>query len=576
MLRTTLLLACCAAAHALGPVRAFTGATLVNPGRAPVPAAVVLVQDGRITAAGSAAEVPVPAGAEVVAAAGKWIIPGLIDAHVHFFQSGGIYTRPDVLDLRAYRSYEQDQALIRRDLADTFARYLRCGITSAIDMGGPDWNFEVRALAARTALAPRLRVSGPLLTPGPIRNFRTGEVHFLTTGADPAVRAGLAPDAARAEVRRQAALGTDFIKIWVSEGATTATQQAIYEEAARLGLKVAVHATRLAGATEAVRAGAAILVHSITDQPIPDGLLQEMKRRGVVLIPTLVVERGYAIMTSSRRFRFAPWEFELANPEVMGTFFDLLHLPLKLDPARLRTIQEGRAWEPGAVAMDNLRRLIRAGVTVAAGTDAGNPGTFHGASLWTELELMARAGLSPAEVLECATRGGARVLCQEADLGSVAPGRLADFLLLDADPLLDILNVRRLHRVVKGGEVLDPAALLQPGPEAVVQRQLNAYNARDTEAFAATYAPAVSIRTLPETVPTAEGREAVRSRWGKAFRDNPDSAVRIAARITQGSFVIDQEVLVHRWDPARTRPAGTAVYEVRDGLIQTVWFLKER
>jgi imidazolonepropionase-like amidohydrolase len=553
--------------------RAYLGATLVNPGMDPVKDAVVVVKDGRILAAGPARWVTLPANVERVQVTGKWIIPGLIDSHVHFFQSGGLYTRPDGRDLRAYRSYEEEQRLIRRDLPETFARILRCGITSVIDMGGPTWNFEMRDQAARAEKAPRVWTAGPLLTPGPLKDRRTGGPHFLTTGADPAVIAGTTEEAARAEVRRQAGLHADVFKMWVSEGPTTAVQFAAYDEARKLGLKVAVHATTLAGATEAVRAGADILVHSIVDQAIPDALMAEMKRRGVTLIPTLVVFRGGPMLTG-RRWAFDPWEYEGADPKVMGTLFDLMRLPLKLEEAEVRAIQEAKPWTPSPVALSNLRRLVAAGVSVAAGTDAGNPGTFHGASFTTELKLMAMAGLTPRQILACATLNGARLLGHDQELGSVEPGKRADLLVLDADPLKDILNTRKLLLVVKDGRPYRPSEILQDTPEDVVQRQVNAYNARDVEAFAATYAPGVTIRTLPETTVTVSGRKALADRYGEAFRQRADVGVAITSRAVDGPFVIDQETFVHRWDASRTRFAGTAIYEVKDGLIRTVWFLK--
>src|SRR5688572_26516655 len=111
--------------RAQAPALAFVGATLVNPGAAPVSDAVVVVRDGRILEAGPASRVQVPAGARVIDAKGRWIIPGLVDGHVHFFQSGGLYTRPDAIDLRKHRPYaDAELAWIRANLADTFARYL--------------------------------------------------------------------------------------------------------------------------------------------------------------------------------------------------------------------------------------------------------------------------------------------------------------------------------------------------------------------------------------------------------------------------------------------------------------------
>jgi hypothetical protein len=258
----------------------------------------------------------------------------------------------------------------------------------------------------------------------------------------------------------------------------------------------------------------------------------------------------------------------------MGTFFDPLHLDLPLTEAQRKLIQEGKPWSPNPVTLRNLRRLLDAGVNVAAGTDAGNPGTFHGPALFTEFKVMLQAGLKPAEILASATLAAARTLGKEKEFGSIEAGKRADLVVLDADPLADILNVRRIHRVVKGGTVHDPAALLAPTPEDVVQRQLVAYNARDVNAFAATYAADVAIVRLPEGSPGAfTGMERLLQVYGKAFRERADQAVKIEKRIVQGPFVVDQETFVHRWDPAQRRPAGTAVYQVEDGLIRRVWFL---
>src|SRR5207237_415154 len=123
--------------------------------------AVVAIEGSRIARVGTAREMPVPPGAAVIGGSGKWIIPGLIDAHVHFFQSGGLYTRPDVIDLTTRVSYAEETRQVRAALPETFRRYLRAGVTSVIDFGGPEWNFDMRELATRTPPAPRAAGARP-------------------------------------------------------------------------------------------------------------------------------------------------------------------------------------------------------------------------------------------------------------------------------------------------------------------------------------------------------------------------------------------------------------------------------
>ncbi len=124
------------------PVRAettvFSGAVVIDgSGAPPIPDAVVVVLDGRIAAIGPRSATAIPPGARLVDLSGRWIIPGLIDAHVHFFQSGGLYARPDIIDLREARPYEDEIAAVKARLPQTLARYLASGVTAVADMGGP-------------------------------------------------------------------------------------------------------------------------------------------------------------------------------------------------------------------------------------------------------------------------------------------------------------------------------------------------------------------------------------------------------------------------------------------------------
>ena len=436
-------------------VTALAGADVVDGTGGPaIRDAVVLLEGDRITAVGPRAAVAIPAGATVVDLAGRFLVPGLIDAHVHFFQSGGLFTRPDVIDLRATRSYADEIAWIRSRLPSTFARYLACGVTAVADVGGPMWNFEVRALAEQADLAPRVAVAGPLVS--------TWQPPQLACD-DPPILEVRDAEEARALVRRELEREPDLVKIWFihRRGDDLARQsglvRAAIEESHAAAVRVAVHATQLEVARAAVTAGADVLVHSVDDRPVDDAFVQLLLDRDVVYTTTLVVHEGYQEILG-QAIDLTEIERRCGDPEVIATWAELSRLP------------EGRAGGRGAprprpptnpVMLQNLKRLADAGVAIAAGTDAGNIGTLHGPSIHRELELMRDAGLAPAQIVHAAAWGGARVMGREADLGTIEPGKLADLLVLSADPLEDVAHLRRIELVVKGGRRLDPSALLE-------------------------------------------------------------------------------------------------------------------
>jgi imidazolonepropionase-like amidohydrolase len=156
-----------------------------------------------------------------------------------------------------------------------------------------------------------------------------------------------------------------------------------------------------------------------------------------------------------RHLELSEIERRLGDPDAIASFADLDRLPPEVLPSWVRPARP-RPLDP--VAAHNLRRVQAAGITIATGSDAGNIGTLHGPSLHRELELMVQAGLTPMQVLVAATRGGAAVVGRD-DIGVLTPGRLADFVILEADPLADIGNTRRIWRVLKGGDVIDPDGL---------------------------------------------------------------------------------------------------------------------
>jgi imidazolonepropionase-like amidohydrolase len=432
-----------------GSVVVILGPTVIDGTGGPtIPNAAIVIENGKIRDIGPRGKVRIPTDVRTVDAKGKYVIPGLIDAHVHFFQSGDIYTRPDVVDLRKWRPYQAELDWIHERLPVTFARYLACGITGVVDVGGPMWNFDVRTLASKTKNAPRVAVAGPLIS--------TYVPPELQTSDPPIIKANT-PVEARSLVRQQLDRHPDLIKIWFihREGEDLDAQKAIVraatEEAHANGLRVAVHATELETAKAALEAGADILVHSVTDRRVDNPFIDMVKKRDVLYETTLVVEEGYREVLN-QQVELSDIEKRLGDPQVIATWAELGKIPPNEIPGGLR---RRPAREPRPVAFDNLSVLEAAGVRIVGATDAGNIGTLHGAALHREFELMVEAGMRPAEVIVSATKNAAAVMGRDKELGTLERGKLADLLILDGDPNIDIKNARKISRVMKNGEFID-------------------------------------------------------------------------------------------------------------------------
>ncbi len=227
------------------------------------------------------------------------------------------------------------------------------------------------------------------------------------------------------------------------------------------GVRLFVHATELEVAKSALRAGADVLVHSVTDKAVDQEFLELAKRNRALYIPTLFVTDGYALVIYNS-WEPTSAEKRLADPEILAHMHDLEKAPKDKLPPNVRTnIRRRLSLRSGVldVAMENLRKVWDAGIPVAMGTDAGNVGTLHGPSIYREMRMMIQSGLTLREVLLSATVNGAKVLGREKDLGSIEAGKLADLVILDANPLDEIDNLSRIHRVVKGGTIFDPVEL---------------------------------------------------------------------------------------------------------------------
>ncbi len=554
--------------HEPGGITALVGAVVWDgTGAPPIEDAVVVMEAGAITGVGPRDGTPIPAGATEVDVSGRYVVPGLIDPHIHFFQSAGLYTRPDIIDLRATRPYEDDARQIRDTLDATFRRYLASGVTAVVDVGGPMWNFEVRELADGTLLAPRVAVSGPLIS--------TVDRPQLDLGDPPIIRAQ-DPEHARTLVRQQLEAGTDFIKIWFILPASKDPYEnidvirATIDEAHAGGVRVFVHATELETARVALAEGADVLVHSVVDEPVDEAFVDQIAANGALLTTTLVVFEGYAevlgqavdVMDIERRY---------GDPVVMDSWSEMAAVGPDIVPPEKTAARVQRLGERMPTAQANLVALWEAGVPVSAGTDAGNIGTLHGPSIHRELALMVEAGLTPEQVLTAVTRNAAMVFDADPRVGTLEPGKLADLLVLDADPLADVAHLQQLRYVVKGGAVLDAAKLLAPNPADVVQRQVDAYNARDIDAFLSFYAEDVELMRHPSGEVFAHGLDQMRETYSAMFEASPELDCTIMNRTVSNGYVVDHELVTGMRGGPPVR--AVAIYEVEGDLIQRVWFL---
>jgi imidazolonepropionase-like amidohydrolase len=430
------------------PAFALTHATVIDgTGRAPLRDATVVMRGGRVECLG---DCRVAADVEVVDARGKWVIPGLVDAHVHYSQTGWADGRPDALDVRQRFPYDSTVAVLEAHPERFFRSYLCAGVTATFDVGGYPWTWPLRARAEASNAAPHVAAAGPLLSTLDHWLNVPAARQFVFMGSDSATLAG-----ARMMVHNR----SDAIKVWYLVDSTspdTAQFQARLRvaaaEARRGGIPLIVHATDLWQAKDALRAGARLLVHSVDDKPVDDEFIALARQAGATYTPTLTVFDGYGMLLG-RHFDPAGIPMQCVDPDTRqkAVLTDSLPADPRFTPAAMAAFRQ-RAATQRQTMYANLRRVRDAGIPIAMGTDAGNPLTLHGASVFREMDAMAEAGMTPMEVLVASTRTAARAMGR-ADIGTLEPGKLADLVVLDADPLVSIANLRRVRLVARGGEI---------------------------------------------------------------------------------------------------------------------------
>ncbi len=400
-------------------LHAFVGARIIDgTGAAAVENGVLVVRDGRIEAVGASGTLDVPADAEQIDVAGRTIMPGMINAHGH------------INNIQGLDQVEYTEALVERQLG-LYARY---GVTTVFSLGGdgPE-GMAVRDRQDTPDLdRARLYVAGNIVT-------------------------GPSPKEAREQVKAVAESGADIVKIRIDDnlGSTTKmtqeTYQAVIEAAHEQGLKLAAHMYYLEDAKGLLEAGADLLAHSVRDLEVDDTLIALLRDSGVCYCPTLMREVSTFVYES--------------RPD----WFDDTFFSKEVDPAVIAALDSPEWRERSTtasaqtyktqldVAKRNLKTLFDAGIPIAMGTDTGPAARFQGYFEHGELALMVEAGLTPMQAIVASTSGAARCMEVDADLGSLQPGKWADFLVLAANPLDDITNTTSLETVYIAGNAVPGA-----------------------------------------------------------------------------------------------------------------------
>ncbi len=406
-----------------GGVTALTGARVIDgTGRAAIEQATIVINNaGRIQAAGPASSVQVPSGATRVDMSGKTIMPGMINVHGHL----------------TYNKELGDP--VREQLIRRLRMYAEYGVTAIVNLGSTEAD-ELEGIKLRDEQS-----RGPL-----------DRARVFTGGLN---ARGKTPEEARQSVDRLADLKVDVIKFHIDGNPNdmpTETWSAIIDESHKKGLRSYVHVFYLKDAQAAVDHGVDVIAHAVRDQDVSPQLIRDMKAKNVAYVATFT--RDLAVFVYETRPSFFDDPFFLRGNSLYRFEVNVLS-----DPKRQETVRNNKNAQAIKTALEqnlkNLKLLSDAGVTIAMGTDTGaagpgNYGRWQGYFEHLELEYMVKAGMTPMQTIVAATGGAARATRLDKDLGTIQAGKLADLLVLNANPLTDIKNTRQIDSVWLGGRRL--------------------------------------------------------------------------------------------------------------------------
>jgi imidazolonepropionase-like amidohydrolase len=440
------LLAACAALSVLGPRAALAEAwaiehvTLIDgTGHAPQKDMTVGIDGERIVSVGPSALARDLKGKRIDGR-GKYLIPGLMDVHIHL--RGGIEPQKDAAQARA-------------SAAQALAGFLYSGVTTVYDAGNQaDVILPLRAdERAGKIPSPRIFATGNLITyPGSHGAAMAVEIQDFEKDKALLDRhiAEQQPDVVKLTLEEEG---------WGSRPMITLMPLPLLEQITRYynqhGIRTTVHVSSELRSLEAIYAGSDSLAHPVIQGPVSDSFVRLMAAKKTPFASTLTIGENYS--------RLAEHPEYLDQPLYAATFSAADRAALK---TRVRAEYQARSWTwwmklMTPIAQENIRKIHAAGGVVALGTDQSS-----GPATQREMELLVGAGISPLDVITIATRNGARLLGKEADLGTVETGKLADLVMLDADPAQDIDNAKKITFVMKGGRIVDESRLpLAGGPQ---------------------------------------------------------------------------------------------------------------
>jgi imidazolonepropionase-like amidohydrolase len=397
------------AASAAAQVIVLTRATVIDgSGAPPEKDMTIVIENGRIRDMGPSSKIPTPAGANVVDLSGKFIVPGIINAHGHV----GAKTEPQ---LRQYALY---------------------GVTTATSMQtDPDEVVQVREAQKR----------------GELRGARVSTVKYRFA-PDPEV---VTPQQARAKVDEIVAAGADYIKVWVDSQfgkqakLTPEFCAAILEQARKHGKLTFAHAYELSDAKMLVERGLNVLAHNVRDREVDSDFIAMLKQRNVTLIPTLIRDELLFAYGDAPAWIDDPFFQKFVPPERLAVLKTKIRDEQAKHPQR-HLIKAG--FEMNKI---NLKKLSDGGVRIAFGTDSGGAADrffIQGYSEHREMELMVQSGMTPIQVIQSFSKNASEALGIDKEFGTLAKGKAADLLVLEKNPLENITNMRTIQAIYLGGK----------------------------------------------------------------------------------------------------------------------------